>query len=264
MDQMVELYRLHCECVRRNPTYKEHYAEYRRVPDDPQLLKALAQRDLVNRWGVLPGDFPDPDQRPPLMEILSSPVSWPEEVLRYIAWRNADPMVQQAMDAFLGTFVNREVDSKDVAGMIILMYFPEENLQHPTYMTFNMRWSKKDLMAAFEDWVDSSLYDRERAGLKQETQQKRIRRKECLTYLRVYDLRTTGLTFPQIERQLRGDSAMLGRSARDQYVKGNALVINPPLLPQPHQGLCNLAPTNLRVKTSKARKLASPAKKHKT
>jgi hypothetical protein len=106
-------------------------------------------------------------------------------------WQYPDASHHQAIEAFRTTFTNREVDAKQVAGILYLMYFPEENCDHPSYTAFDMRWSKKDLMETWEHFVDSRLQDRKKAGLKQEIPQKRRHLDQYVKYLKAYDLRQT-------------------------------------------------------------------------
>ena len=204
--------------------------EFQRMPLTPEMPRELARGFLAATWEVLSDDLPDPGSRPDLDQVLYQPPHSRWEVLRYLGLRNADPRVHRATNAFLTTVAHREVDSWEVAGMLILLHFPEENPEHPSYPAFNLRWSKKELMAAFEDWVDHRLIERKKAGLKQEVPQKRVSIENYRQYLRAYDLRMSKLTFPKIERQIWPNSYEIGRKASQYYLKGKALVKNPPLL----------------------------------
>src|SRR2546425_9990434 len=62
------LYRIHYECVRRNPEYKDRYARLHEHPFGTEH----ARHFLAGEWGVQPGDEPpNPEQRPPLREALT-------------------------------------------------------------------------------------------------------------------------------------------------------------------------------------------------
>ena len=51
---------------------------------------------------------------------------------------------------------------------MILAYFPEKDPEHFAVTALDIRWTKKDLMETFESWVDATLAERARTGLKQE------------------------------------------------------------------------------------------------
>lgn len=232
LDQELKLYRIHCECVRRNPEYKKYYEEWQGMTNAPDVERVLAQQDLVNRWGVLPGDFPDPKKRPSLKKALTKAVHSRYEVSRYLGWRNSDPRVQYAHNAFRTTVVHREVEAQQVAGMLLLLYFPEENCEQPYYDAINMRWSKKDLMEAWGHFVDCCIRDRKKAGLKQEAPQQRLRLEEYELYLKAYDLRKMKHTYKEIDLQIFSQLGGDEKRGFTYYRKGEALVANPPLLPQ--------------------------------
>src|SRR5712691_5965899 len=87
-------------------------------------------------------------------------------------------------------------------------------------------------MEAFEGWVDQSIADRARAGLRQERPQQRLRLSEFPDYLKVYDLRSEGKRFNEIAKALWPRVDDLEKRARDYYQRGQALVLNPPLKPK--------------------------------
>jgi hypothetical protein len=69
------LYRIHYECVRRNPEYKDRYARL----SEHSWGAEHAHHVLAGEWGVRPGDeAPNPEQRPPLGEVLTRviPEGW--------------------------------------------------------------------------------------------------------------------------------------------------------------------------------------------
>jgi hypothetical protein len=138
------------------------------------------------------------------------------------------------MEAFHPTFQNRPPAHK-VAGMLLLMYFPEEDCERATYSVVNMRRSKKDLMADWEEDLDKWLEDRQEAGLKQDAPKRRYRLEESVKYLKTYDLRKQNKRYKEIDLKI---FPRLGRDemrARTYYRKGEALVMEPPLLPPPRK-----------------------------
>jgi hypothetical protein len=69
------LYRIHYECVRRNPEDKDRYARL----SEHSWGAEHAHHVLAGEWGVRPGDeSPNPEQRPPLGEVLTRviPEGW--------------------------------------------------------------------------------------------------------------------------------------------------------------------------------------------
>lgn len=106
------------------------------------------------------------------------------------------------MDALAFGLTHMGVDRTAVAGMLALVYFPEEAPEHPGLTVFDTRWSKKDLMETFERWVDDTMAERAAAGLKQERPHHRLRLNQYSDYLKVYDLRSEGKTFNEIDDML--------------------------------------------------------------
>jgi hypothetical protein len=121
--------------------------------------------------------------------------------------------------------------------MLMLAYFPEKNPARSRLMAFDMRWAKRDLLEAFEGWVDRAIAERTEEGLKQERPQRRFRLREYKDYLKVYDLRCDGKKFKEVAKALRwsGDVDDLEKRARDYYRKARALVEDPPLTPKGHR-----------------------------
>jgi hypothetical protein len=117
--------------------------------------------------------------------------------------------------------------------MLMLSYFPERVPKEWRLMAFDMRWSKRDLLSAFEGWVDRAIAERAADGLKQERPQQRLRLREYVDYLKVYDLRGEGKKFKEVARALWpeavGDPE---KRAREYYQRATALVLNPPLRPR--------------------------------
>ena len=226
--ERLQLYRVHCECVRRNPEYVEAYQELKDDPGGADFRRQLLALD----WGILPDDPPpDPDERPPLDQALSRVI--PEvpglPLLPGDFW--ISPQQQKAMQLFGVGLTDMRLDPKAMAGMLVLAYFPEQAPQRHAVTAFDIRWSKKDILEAFETWLSSTLEERAAAGLKQERPRKRFRLSEYRGYLEVYDLRTEGRTFKETDEMMmwRGTAEDLARKAKEYYEKGKALVSSPPL-----------------------------------
>jgi hypothetical protein len=136
------------------------------------------------------------------------------------------------IEAFLITWLRRDIDATKVAGTLFLMYFPEGNSGYPTYTAVDTRWSKKDLMEVLEDFVDHRLLERKKAGLKQETPEQRHRPEEWLCYLKAYDLRQQKLSHSKIDLLLFPKTGGDEKRGFTYCRKGAALVAKPPLLPR--------------------------------
>src|SRR5713101_7469775 len=94
----LRLYRLHCECVRRNPQYKEQYEKLKEPPGGMELQGWM----LASAWGILHGDeLPDPTVRPPLEDALQKPLAPGLGSPPSPADLVDDPQVRKAMEAFL-------------------------------------------------------------------------------------------------------------------------------------------------------------------
>ncbi|MFQ5684894.1 MAG: hypothetical protein ACE5HC_16700, partial [Candidatus Binatia bacterium] len=66
--ERLNLYRVHYECVRRNPEYAEAYQELKSIRRGSAFRRGALGLD----WSILPNDpLPDPHERPPLDEALS-------------------------------------------------------------------------------------------------------------------------------------------------------------------------------------------------
>jgi len=221
---------VHYECVRRNLRFAEQYAGLSEHPFGADLAASL----LSSEWRILDGDeLPNPRERPPLDQALSR--SMPKELG---SWRPGlslpDPRVSRAMTS--APFPDIGSDRAAVAGMLMLTYFPEEDSDHPTMRVFDARWSKRDLLEAFEGWVDRAIADRAAAGLRQERPPQRIRLDEYPHYLKAYDLRSERKKFKEIGKVLwPGFDGDLGKRARDYYQRGRTLVLSPPLAPKRKQ-----------------------------
>ena len=227
-----KLYRIHREYVRRNALYRKQYEEYQRLMNAPEttstLMQTIANRELTGKWGLIPDDRPDPDQRLSPTEVFSKPTK-PE--IAFLMWEHPDAHQHQMIDVFRTTFAKRDLDGRNVAGMAFLMYYPEENPDHPSYIALNLRWSKRDLMETWEDYVDRCLADRRKAGLKQEVPKQRHSLDQYVKYLRAYDLRQQRLRYKKIDLilfpKLDGDEKRGFAYCR----RGAAFVKKPPLLP---------------------------------
>lgn len=227
-------YRIHREYVRRNAEYRKQYEEYQRLmsaaESTPTLMQTIANRELTGKWGLIPDDRPDPDQRLSPSEVFSKPT---DSEIAFLMWEYPDALHHQMIDAFRPTFASRDLDGRKFEGMAFLMYFPEENPDQPRYIAFNLRWSKKDLMETWEEYLDDRLADRKKAGLKQEVPKTRHSLDQYGKYLRAYDLRQQGLKYKKIDLilfpKLDGDE----KRGFAYYRKGAAFVTKPPLLPPP-------------------------------
>ncbi len=227
--ERLNLYRVHYEGVRRNPEYAEAYQELKSDPGRSGFHKQLLALD----WGILPKDpLPHPHKRPPLDQALSRAISKVRELPHLPGEFWISPQQQQAMQLFGVELTDMRLDPKAMAGMLVLTYFPEQAPQRHAITVLDIRWSKKDILEAFEIWLSSTLEDRAAAGLKQERPRKRFRLGEYRDYLKAYDLRTGGRRFREIgEIMWKGHRGDLARKASEYYKKGQALVSSPPLAP---------------------------------
>jgi hypothetical protein len=221
-----DLFRVHYECVRRNPEYRKRYAE----AGEHGWGAEYARRVLAAEWGIRSGDPPNPEDRPPLASALMRevPAGWS------VATRSlTDRRLREAAGVVSAALTKAKIDRASVSGTLTLAYIPDEDRQRHRVTTVDMRWSKKDLMDLLEGWIDVFLKDRGTAGLKQERLEKRLRVGVYTHYLRVYDLREAGKKYREIAHALwPRQSGDLEKRARDYYNKGKALVLDPPLMPE--------------------------------
>ena len=198
------------------------------MTNEPVIAQDLARGGLTTKWGILPGNLPDPDETPSLDKLFPEPT---DAEIASLMWQSPEARHFQAIDAFQPTFSHREINANQVAGILYLMYFPEENYEHPSYTALDMRWSKKDLMEAFEDSVDNYLRSRRKTGFKQAVPQTRRRLDQYVKYLRAYDLRLLKQSYKKIDLllfpRLGGDEKRGALYCR----KGESFVANPPRLP---------------------------------
>ncbi|MFB3074667.1 MAG: hypothetical protein ACE1Z6_05760 [Candidatus Methylomirabilales bacterium] len=227
--ERLNLYRVHYECVRRNPEYAEAYQE---LKNDPRGSDFRSQALAVD-WGILPKDpLPHPHKRPPLDQALSRAISKVRELPHLPSEFWISPQQQKPMQLFDIGLTDMKLDPKAMAGMLVLTYFREQAPRRHAVTAFDIRWSKKDIMESFETWLNSTLEERATAGLKQERPRTRLRLSEYPDYLRVYDLQTERRSFKEIGeimwKRHRGD---LARKAKEYYKKGQTIVSSPPLAP---------------------------------
>jgi hypothetical protein len=138
------------------------------------------------------------------------------------------------MDLASITFSDARLEPKAMAGMLLLTYFPEDAPEHPSVVALDIRWSKKDLLDCFEEWISYTLTEREVAGQKQERPTQRYRRRDYASYLQVYDLRMRRRTFKAIgETMWPGLDGDLDQKAREHFRRGKTIVLQPPLKPHP-------------------------------
>ncbi len=228
--ERLNLYRVHYECVRRNPEYAEAYQELKSIRRGSAFRRGALGLD----WGILPKDpLPDPHERPPLDEALSRVIPKVQglDLLPGGFW--IFPEQQEAMQLFGIRLTDMKLDPEAMAGMLVLAYFPEQAPQRYTVTAFDIRWSKKDIREGFETWLSSTLKERAAAGLKQERPGKRLRLSEYRKYLKAYDLRREGRTFKKTGEMMMWEGAAeeLARKAKEYYEKGKDLVLSPPLAP---------------------------------
>jgi hypothetical protein len=230
--KQLHLYRLHCECVRRNTEYKEQYKNLKEHQGRSELQGWM----LASAWGILHGDeLPDPNARPSLEDALQKPLApgigsppSPADLVE-------DPQVRKAMEAFGFKLTDMKLDYSKLAGMLILAYFPEEKPERHSYTVFNLRWTKRDLRESFESWLDATLRERAQSGLKQQLPKRRVRLDDYVNYLKAYDLRMKNMTFRAIEKRLWPNLEDMGKKGRQYFLKGEHLVRTPPLVPQRRQ-----------------------------
>ena len=76
------------------------------------------------------------------------------------------------------------------------------------------------------------LYERSLAGLKQKPNEKRLRPREYLMYLKVYDLRKKKWAYRQIGEFLWKDSQVdIEKKAKEYFKRGEEFVMSPPFKP---------------------------------
>jgi hypothetical protein len=191
--------------------------------------KDMALGFFKSEWGLLQTEpIPKPTDRPSLDSILTA-ASAREG---YMTPDTIEPRIERASNSFVFKFADMKLDYSLLEGMLLIGHFPEKAPERYQYTFFDMRWPKKEVMAAFERWLDGTLKERAAAGLKQSRPDTRRRLTELIEYLKVYDLRKAGETYATIGRIIWGTAfGDLDKKAGEYYKKGERLVLNPPLKP---------------------------------
>jgi hypothetical protein len=208
-----QVYRIHYECVRRNPEYKRDYEKVDAHPWGPEQ----GRQWLPWQWRLREGDaLPDPTQRPPLAKALGRALPPETEASRH---PYEFPHARLKGVGYPG-------------GGLVMEYFPEDIQRYARCMVLDMHRPKEHLMRQIEAWIDLILRERTAQGLNQKLVLPRLRVKEYPAYLQVYDLRAEGNTFKEIGESLWPDHGDAEKKAKLYYTRGKELVLNPPFNPK--------------------------------
>jgi hypothetical protein len=228
-EQKVEewrLYKLHCECVRRNQKYTQDYQDWlEKHEKDPAWTFYI-----TGHWMLLRSeDPPNPIERPSLDEIKTLA---PPKKIRTPKDDEIDRFVDDGLFAIsMGPHLDPYNVPEAASGLVMLTYFPEKDPGKWQRTAINMRLPKRSIMESLEFWVDTWMKERKEAGLKQQAPPGRIHLDTCIEYLKVFDLRMQGSSVREIGELLWPDRyGDREEKAKKYYKKAEKLIMTPPLL----------------------------------
>ena len=182
-------YRLHLECVRRNPRYLEQYRKLGEI-SDPEESKVEAA-GLNSRWSLWVHEPPpDPDDRPDLDSLNEGPKKRkkgsPPDV-----YLPGDLRPDALEDKALREFQFFPKGREHLSGVLLLVYFPEgsDSFSSPPWpvTTISMARAKKDIFKRLHQFADAVLAKRRQQGLSQKRSPKKLHIDHCFQCLKVYD-----------------------------------------------------------------------------
>lgn len=220
------LYKLHCECVRRNPDYGRDYQSWRE-----NVRRDSAWTLFINgRWMLLKSELPpDPADQPDLDGIMTLA---PPHKGRTPKDDETDHLADKGLLAIsMGPYLEPSNVPASAAGLVVLTYFHQNNPKKWERSAINMRLSKGSIMRSFETLVDIWIKERKESGLKQQQSTERVRLDAYIDYLKTYDWKKSGKSYREIGNILwPGWNTDTELKAKTYYGKARKLILNPPLL----------------------------------
>lgn len=220
------LYKLHCECVRRNQEYAQDYQDWAEKHEKDSAWTFF----LTGRWKLLRTESPpNPSDLGNLDEIKTLAV--PPQI-RTPKDDEVDRLVGDGLLAIsMGPHLEPHNIPQTASGLVVLTYFPENDPTKWQRTAINMRLAKHSIMDSLEFWVDTWIKERKAAGLKQQSPPGRIRLDTYIDYLKVFDWRKQGKSFKEIGELLWPDRyGDKEEKAKEYHKTAQKLIVNPPLL----------------------------------
>jgi len=220
------LYRLHCECVRRNP----HYAR------DHQDWQENVKRDsawtffLAARWKLLKSELPPNPSDLQGLDKIKTLV--PRQKIQTPKDDEVDSCVNEGLVALLmGDHLATSNIPRAASGLVVLSYFSEITPDKWQQTAVNIRLPKQSIMECLEFWVETWIKERKATGLKQQRPAGRIRLDTYIDYLKIFDWRRQGKRYKEIGELLWPDRyGDKEEKANLYHKKAEKLIMTPPLL----------------------------------
>jgi hypothetical protein len=188
---------------------------------------------LASGWGLYHHEpLPSPAERPSF-KLLSEEDEVSLEPVYLTGDLAIEARIDKAHNELSFRFLDLNLNAEVMAGLAVLVYYPEERPKNPEHVVLDTRRSKKDLLAILQDWIDRAHERRANAGLKQNKPTQRILVGKYPDYLKAFDLNAEGKSYREIGDALwPGNAGDLEKKAKDYVRQGKKLVENPPLVPK--------------------------------
>jgi hypothetical protein len=229
--EILDLYLLHREWVRRNPEYGKAYRKLHAInhPERQDLETVL----LAERWGLsLSGTLPNPSERPgydpkPLLKDAN-----PSSEKLFGGVMQTDPLeTDAAIIALEHLPTTLDKMSQELNGFLVLLHFPEKPDSPWGLDVIDLRRPKEEIMEAVQDLVDEARKHHRQSPRKLRGLPIGGPKTKGFDYLRVYDLKKQGLTFKKIAKEMWGnvpdDQRVNEVKASKYFRRADARVKNP-------------------------------------
>jgi hypothetical protein len=222
-------YRIHVECVRRNPIYQLAYDRAMKYTPSEAFMPIRA---LQSAWRLCYEEAPpNPYERPSLDDVIHKTKGFSDPI--YLPGDMAiGERVGRVFDEFSSVRLSDlKLKPKIMAGMAVLLHFPEDRPENTQWTVFDTRSSKNSLMEQFGDWVNTVHTQHAQRGVKIDAPAQRIHLQTSWDYLKAYDMRAEGKSYKDIGNLMwKGHQGDLKKKARDYVESGETLVSRPPLI----------------------------------
>jgi len=232
--EILDLYLLHREYVRRNPEYANAYGKVHAIKqrNDLHLETAL----LAEQWGLsLSCPLPNPSERPGYdLKQLKTDANLTISSL-FGDVMQTDPIETDAVfiaQEHLSTTLHSL--SQELKGFLVLLYLSENSKRPYGLDVIDLRRPKEEILKGIDNLIEETRkHQRQRPG-KNRRQSIGGPKTKGFDYLKVYDLRNDGLAFGEIANQIWGigagtDDEMQAKASK-YFRRARANVKNPPLL----------------------------------
>lgn len=234
--EIVKLYLLHRECVRRNPEYAKAYRKVHAIRHPERLV--LEAVSLAEQWGLSHGDtLPNPVDRPgydPQQLLKDSGLS-PEALLA--GSMKTDPLEMDVSVTAMEQLSDR-LDELSQAHrcFLVLLHFPEKPNAPWGLDVIDLRRPKEEIIEGVRDLVDEVRTSDRHPPRKLQRLPMWAPLKKGFHYLKVYDLRKRKkrTTFKDIANAMWGNDSGspddIEDKASEYFKRADEMVKHPPFL----------------------------------